>query len=809
MVVGALAVLKAGGAYVPLDPTYASKRLSDILADSETTIVLADKAGRVAIGEGSLSLLTVIDPNTSLNVVNGFDRSNKDNDSNPQVPGLVSRHLAYVIYTSGSTGTPKGVLIEHQGVVNFIMTRPGICGIRQGSRVLQFASFGFDGSVMDVFATLGYGGTLYLLPNHIRYNPPLLWDYLRDHSITQALLPPALLRDCIDLPPLNNPLTMIVGGESYPASLLRALQSLFPNGTILNEYGPTETTIIAASWRFQEDFSGDIPPIGRPLANRRFYILDKHQNLVPLGAAGEIYIGGVGVARGYLNRPELTSEVFVHDPFAGAADARMYKTGDLGRYLPDGNICVLGRNDHQVKIRGFRIELGEIEARLTDHILVDKAIVVAMDQGNHKRLVAYVAAEQDDHLVNTLRSHLASCLPDYMVPAAIVRMDSLPLTSNGKIDRKALPAPDSDAFARQDYEEPQGVIENRIAQIWSELLHIDRVSRNDNFFALGGHSLLAVQMIERMRLVDLSLPIRVLFKTPTLSVLAQSISQYHEQEIPSNLITRETVTITPDMLPFIDLTQGDIDLIVKRVPGGVSNVQDIYSLSPLQEGILFHHLLESQGDPYLIITFTAFKSRELLDRYLEAIQQVVNRHDILRTAFMWDNLSTPAQVVWRQASLSVEEPQFDLANGPVKDQLMKHLDPRHHRIDLTQAPLVRFAIVRESDGRWVLAELLHHLIGDHSTLECMNLEIRAFMEGRGNTLPTPPPYRNLIFQVRSSKSQEDHEKFFTEMLADIDTPSLPFGLADVHGHGGEVTTSCRELPQELNDRLRRQAKQMG
>ncbi|KAF9992355.1 hypothetical protein BGZ65_012332, partial [Modicella reniformis] len=326
MIVGMLAILKAGGAYVPLDPAYASERLRDILLDAAPSIVVADEFGRKVLGEDALPSVTVVDPN----VVGVYSvLSIQQGNSNPHALRLASHHLAYVIYTSGSTGRPKGVLIEHHGVVNFLMTRLEIYGIRQGSRVLQFSSFGFDGCVMDVFATLGYGGTIYLLPDHIRYNPLLLWNYLKDNSITQAFLPPAFLRDCIDFPPLSNPLTMIVGGESYPVSLLRALRSLFPSGSILNEYGPTETTIIASSWQFQENFNGDIPPIGRPLANRHFYILDKRRNPVPLGAVGEIYIGGVGVARGYLNRPELTSQVFVHDPFSGDTDARMYKTGDL------------------------------------------------------------------------------------------------------------------------------------------------------------------------------------------------------------------------------------------------------------------------------------------------------------------------------------------------------------------------------------------------------------------------------------------------------------------------------------------------
>ncbi|KAF9345401.1 hypothetical protein BGX34_004801, partial [Mortierella sp. NVP85] len=436
-------------------------------------------------------------------------------------------------------------------------------------------------------------------------------------------------------------------------------------------------------------------------------------------------------------------------------------------------------------------------------------VVITIGDGSAKKLIGYVVAKPDDNLPNTLRSHLTACLPEYMVPAAIVRLDALPLNSNGKIDRKALPVPDSDAFARHVYEEPQGETETAVARIWADLLHIDRVSRNDNFFALGGHSLLAVQMMERMRRISLSLSIRALFVTPTLSALVQSLDVHHGYDVPANLIVPHSTAITPEMLPLISLSQADIDNIVKLVPGGVANIQDIYALSPLQEGILFHHLLASEGDPYLLITLTAFETRELLGKYLEAIQMIVSRHDILRTAIVSENLSTPAQVVWRQASLSITELLLDPSNGPIPDQMKQRLDPRRHRIDISQAPLLRFSVAQDADGRWVLASLLHHLISDHSTLDTLYTEIKAFMDDQGHTLPPPQPFRNLIAQLRSSHRKEAHERFFKDMLMDIDAPSLPFGLKNVYGQGDNVTTSYQPIPQDLNDRLRKQAKQLG
>ncbi|ORX82118.1 acetyl-CoA synthetase-like protein, partial [Basidiobolus meristosporus CBS 931.73] len=809
MVAGVLAILKAGGAYIPLDPSYASDRLRDILLDSSPHIVIADTLGQQALGEGILSSMTVVDPNKLAAEPRSNSGKSDNSLANPQVTGLTSSNLAYIIYTSGSTGKPKGVMVEHRGLSNLVVTRHEVYGIQTSSRVLQFFSFAFDGCVMDTFSTLCSGASLHILPDAIRYNQRHLWDYLEQNAITQALLPPAIFQGAKHLPQLSTSLTLILGGESFPASLIHSLQPLIPNGRIVNDYGPTEATVSSLTWRCPEGFSGDVVPIGRPIANKCIYILDEHRQLVPLGAAGELYIGGAGVARGYLNRPDLTAQVFLRDPFSGEQDARMYKTGDQARYLADGNVVFLGRNDHQVKIRGFRIELGEIEARLTEHMLVHSAAVIAMGEESARKLVAYVVAKHDDQLVHTLRSYLRSCLPDYMVPAAFVRLDSLPLNSNGKLDRKVLPAPDNEAFAHHFHEEPHGEVETTMARIWSELLHLDVVSRHDNFFSLGGHSLLAVQLIERLRCVGLTLTIRDLFSTPTLSALARSLDSHTSFDVPTNLITPDTSTITPEVLPLISLSQTDIDHVVHRVPGGVSNIQDIYALSPLQEGILFHHLLATEGDPYLLISIMAFETRPLLDSYIKAVQMVVNRHDILRTSIVHENISTPAQVVWRQASISVTELNLDPSNGPTLDQLKRILDPRKHRIDLTLAPLLRFTVAQDSDGRWILAELMHHLIGDHSTLEVVSMETKAFMDGLGHTLPAPQPFRNLIAHAMLNRRQDYHEKFFKSMLMDIDRPSLPFGLKDVHRHGDNAITSRQPLPQGLNDRLRQQAKQLG
>ncbi|WP_338927442.1 amino acid adenylation domain-containing protein (plasmid) [Mycetohabitans endofungorum] len=806
-VVGMLATLKAGGAYVPLDPTYPAERLAYMVADSAPTVLLSVGTPPAAVTQNLGAGVPVLDLHA--------DAAPWAHQSahNPDVCelSLNAQHLAYVIYTSGSTGQPKGVMVSHRSLVNLVTAMVRSLGLTAQDRMLQCSSLSFDASVGEMFVTLTQGAALVLRTDAWLAGAQSFWALCQANRVSVTDLPTQfwaqLVQEKVPLP--DKVRVVMISGDALSAS---ARDAWFAGGghrpRLLNVYGPTETTVTATVYEVTDDESS-WRTIGRPIDNTRLYILDAHSQPVPLGAVGELYIGGAGVARGYLNRPEMTAERFMRDPFSREADAQMYKTGDLARYLPDGNIEFLGRNDDQVKIRGFRIEPGEIEACLVQHSQVHDAVVLATGEGNAKRLVAYMIAEADEHLTSTLRAHVASVLPEYMVPAAFVRLDAFPFTPNGKLDRRALPAPDADAFVRQVYEAPQGELETSLAEIWSELLGVEQVGRHDSFFALGGHSLLAVQLIERLRRRGLGISVRALFDTPVLSALAQSLGQHRDMAVPPNRITRETTVLTPELLPLIDLTQREIDHIVEQVPGGVANIQDIYALSPLQDGILFHHLLATDGDPYLLITQLVFDSRERLDQYLAAVQQVVNRHDILRTALVWEGLSTPAQVVWRQAPLSVTELTLEAKDGPIAEQLAQRFDPRHTRLDLTQAPLLRFAIAQDTDGRWIMVQLLHHLIGDHSTAEVTHVEVQAFIKGEGATLPAAQPFRNLVAQARLGVSQAEHERFFTEMLADIDEPTLPFGLAQVHHDGTHVREAHRRLPPALNDRLRAHAKRLG
>ncbi|KAF9394391.1 hypothetical protein CPC16_011446, partial [Podila verticillata] len=537
MVVGLLAILKAGGAYVPLDPAYPGERLMHILVDAAPDIVLADAAGCAALGDAALAGCTVLDPNTLP------ERAN----TNPSVPGLTARHLAYVIYTSGSTGTPKGVMVQHRNVVNLAQAQIACFEVRADSRVLQFASFSFDASVSEIVMTFSSGAALFLPPDTARRDQHALCNYLTSHAITHATLPPALLQNGAELFKLSIPLTLILAGEAPSATLI---QTLSEQHIVFNAYGPTEASVCATAWRSSRDFSAQIIPIGQPIANTRLYLLDTYGQPVPLGAVGELYIGGAGVARGYLNRPELTAERFVRDPFSDKDDARMYKTGDLARYRPDGNLEFVGRNDHQVKLRGFRIELGEIEACLAQHPQVRDAAVLALGEASDKRLIAYVVAEPDESLASTLRAHVATRLPEYMVPAAFMRLDAFPLTPNGKLDRRALPAPEF--ISDHCYRSPRTPQERTLAELFTEVLGVPRVGVDDSFFDLGGDSVLSIQLVSRTRKAGWAITPREVFQHQSVAALAIVAKPLDDTQPAVADIATGEVPLTPIIRWFLE-----------------------------------------------------------------------------------------------------------------------------------------------------------------------------------------------------------------------------------------------------------------
>lgn len=526
MVVGLLGILKAGAAYMPLDPTYPPERLRYMLEDARPPIVLVDEVARLPSPPVGTE---VIQLGEQLLKIAGSRAENL----RAEALNLCSDHLLYVIYTSGSTGAPKGTAMPHGAMVNLIEWHRRTLPTGTGVRVLQFAALSFDVAFQEIFSTLCTGGELVLLDETIRRDPRELIELLYRQRVARMFLPPVMLQaiaeqykaTTVTLDQLED---IITAGEQLRLSAeIVSLFERLPRCRLHNHYGPTETHVVTALMLTGQPKEWPmLPSIGKPISNTQIFILDERRQPVPLTAVGEIYIGGENVARGYLNRPQLSAQRFVPDPFNADTNARMYKTGDLGRWRTDGTIEYLGRNDDQVKIRGFRVELGEIESRLAKQHQVKEVVVVARDDaGGSRVLVAYLTLrEGHSGSADDLAAFAKSALPEHMVPSAYVILDQLPLTPSGKIARRALPPPAAESYVRAAHEPARGPIEEGLEQIWRDLLRIDRVGRGDNFFSLGGNSLHGMRLVAGIDArFAVRLPVVTIFQYPTLAALAALI----------------------------------------------------------------------------------------------------------------------------------------------------------------------------------------------------------------------------------------------------------------------------------------------
>ncbi|QBI40280.1 amino acid adenylation domain-containing protein [Burkholderia pseudomallei] len=676
MVVGLLAILKAGGAYVPLDPAYASDRLRGIVQDSQPALVLADAVGRAALGELD-GALPVIDPETDAL------RWREMPATNPEVASQHVHHLAYVIYTSGSTGRPKGVMVEHAQVVRLFGATQAWFGFDERDVWTLFHSYGFDFSVWEMWGALLHGGRLVIVPTEVTRTPSAFFALLCAEGVTvlnqtpsafQALMSAqeereeAALKADVDAEAeaagnieranvvAHRLRYVIFGGEALEPRTLASWYARHGERTqLVNMYGITETTVHVTycALRAEDAMRLGASPIGVRIPDLQLYVLDDRREPVPMGVTGELYVGGAGVARGYLNRPELTRERFIDDPFV--AGGRLYKTGDLARWRADGRLEYLGRNDFQVKIRGFRIELGA---------------------ATEKRLVAYYTGDAD---VVALRAQAAQHLPSYMVPLAYVRLDAWPLTPNGKLDRRALPAPADDAYARAEYEAPQGAKEEALAAIWRELLHVERVSRHDNFFELGGHSLLAVQLVSRLRqALSVEVALGTVFDAPVLSALAERLEAENTA-----------------VLPPIPLAPRD---------GRIA-------LSLAQQRLWFLTQLEGVSEAYHMsgaVRLDGPLNREVLQR---ALNRIVMRHEALRTCFAREE-GEPIQVIQPHADLTVS--YHDLREAEQSEQRAKNLSQAHASapFDLSRDLPVRVLLLQLADEAHVVQVVMHHIASD-------------------------------------------------------------------------------------------------
>ncbi len=740
LMVALLGTLEAGAAYVPLDPDYPRDRLAYLLEDSRPAALLTQER-----------LLPSLPPFAG--PVLCLDAFEETAEPGPEVPAGGSG-LAYVIYTSGSTGRPKGAMVHHRAIVNRLVWMQDAYRLTPADTVLQKTPFSFDVSVWELFWPLLAGARLVLARPGGHRDPAYLAGLIRAEGVTVLHFVPSMLQAFLeeaDLPACRTLRLVVASGEALPAELARRCGERLPAARLENLYGPTEAAVDVTRWSCA---GARTPvPIGRPIANTRIHLLDTGGRTAPLGVPGELCIGGLNVGRAYLDRSALTAERFVPDPYAGPGEpgARLYRTGDLARTRIDGAIEYLGRIDHQVKVRGFRIELGEVESVLAEHPEVREAVVLAREDGGTKRLVAYIVPAPDrSPSLETLRRFAAERLPDYMLLAACVRLDALPLSPNGKLDRRALPAPDP-ATPETAYEPPATAREEILASLWAEVLGLDRVGALDNFFALGGDSILSIRLLSRVRQTGMHLTLQQLFQHQTVRDLARAASLAAEPPLrtaPFDLVTAEER---------------------ERMPAGV---EDAYPLSRLQAGMLFHSELTPESAVYHDIYTNHLRAPFDSGLLRRAFEHVVTAHPVLRTSFDMISFGEPLQLVQREVGLDLEFGDLRaLDPGRQEEALAAWTEEEKRRpFEWACAPLARFRIDRRSEESFQLSMSFHHAILDGWSVATLMAELfRTYLALlRGDEPPalgTGGSYRQFVALERQAAASEDSRRYWRDLLA--------------------------------------------
>ncbi|HYG65747.1 MAG TPA: non-ribosomal peptide synthase/polyketide synthase, partial [Thermoanaerobaculia bacterium] len=707
MVVGILGILKAGGAYVPLDPSYPDERLAYMIDDAELSVVVTETgASSVAQASGA----------TVLDLDRERQRIARRSEEAP-APRAVAGNLAYVIYTSGSTGRPKGVMVPHRGVANRLLWAQEVYRLDEQDAVLQKASFSFDFSVWECFAPLLAGARLVLAEPGRQGDGAYLIRTIQEHGVTFVHFVPSMLavflaeegvEECVSLRQVFS------GGEALTPELRdRALMRL--PAPLDNQYGPTEISIDTTRWVCAPGPDPYRLPVGHPIANSRLYVVDRELRPVAVGLHGELLVGGTGVTRGYLRRPDLTAERFVPDPFAEEAGARLYRTGDLARRLTDGTVEFRGRVDHQVKLRGFRIELGEIESTLAEYPLVRDAVaIVREDVPGDPRLVAYLVADEGAApRAPELRGFLQELLPEYMIPSAFVVLEAFPRTPAGKVDRRALPAPERTlAQSSALYVAPRTPLEGVLAQVWAELLQAERVGIHDNFFELGGHSLLATQVVSRVRsLLGIEVPLRALFERPTLSGFAYIVESARR-------------SLGGSQMPPLQRVDRSLDL----------------PLSFAQQRLWFLDQLAPGGGAYNVPVALRVEGDLHVGVLQCSLTEIVRRHEALRTVFAAHD-GTPVQIV---------EPPYELALPVVdlsgleegrRERLGSELLGREARrpFHLSRGPLLRALVVRLSAEEHLALVTIHHIVSDGWSIGILVREVSMLYASLSARMDSPLP----------------------------------------------------------------------
>jgi tyrocidine synthetase III len=710
MIIGMLGILKAGAAYLPLEASQQEARIIDILSDCKPAVLLTEGV--------------YVDTFSSFNTINIRDsKIAGEKDHNLQL-NRSADSLAYIIYTSGSTGKPKGVLIKHQSVVNILSSRSNEFRIEPTERILQSSTIAFDASVEQIWLALLNGAAVVLIHKEVLLNGSLFNEYIVKHRVTHLDTTPSFL-ESTTLDKRNSLKRIAVGGEECS---VRLAARMIHDYKFYNEYGPTETTIVSiATLVTEEHIKGRTIPIGRPIGNTSIYILGKYGELLPAGIKGELYIAGHGLAAGYLNDDELTKKKFVDNPFSPGQ--KMYRTGDLAMWRPDGNIDYLGRIDEQVKIRGYRVETGEIEARLAEHGQIDQVVVVIKETGGEKYLVVYYTSEKEVDRA-ALRKYLSERLPDYMVPSYYIHLNAIPLTRNGKVDRRALPEPE--LVRSDDYTPPANDMEKQLVEIWAGVLKLDAasVSVTGNFFEIGGHSLRASMLINRIaKEMEVALPLRAVFTHPTIRGMADHISKAERNE-------------------FISI----------KAEAGRSH----YMLSSAQKRMYFLYEFDKGSLAYNMPQVTKLHGTIDKDQLNIAFKELIQRHESLRTSFELLN-GEPVQII--ADDISFEIAHFSASEHEAESIIRNFVQP----FNLNKAPLLRVGLIELPQHEWLLMVDMHHIITDGVS---QSLLVRDFTS-LYNKEPLPAlqlQYKDYAEWQQSEKQQKktaEQKEFWLQQFAEL------------------------------------------
>ncbi|EIU2837211.1 non-ribosomal peptide synthase/polyketide synthase [Pseudomonas aeruginosa] len=772
MVVALMAILKAGGAYVPVDPEYPEERQAYMLEDSGVQLLLSQSHLKLPLAQGV----------QRIDLDRGAPWFEDYSEANPDIH-LDGENLAYVIYTSGSTGKPKGAGNRHSALSNRLCWMQQAYGLGVGDTVLQKTPFSFDVSVWEFFWPLMSGARLVVAAPGDHRDPAKLVALINREGVDTLHFVPSMLQAFLqdeDVASCTSLKRIVCSGEALPADAQQQVFAKLPQAGLYNLYGPTEAAIDVTHWTCVEE-GKDAVPIGRPIANLACYILDGNLEPVPVGVLGELYLAGRGLARGYHQRPGLTAERFVASPFV--AGERMYRTGDLARYRADGVIEYAGRIDHQVKLRGLRIELGEIEARLLEHPWVREAAVLAVDG---RQLVGYVVLESEGgDWREVLAAHLAASLPEYMVPAQWLALERMPLSPNGKLDRKALPKIEAED-GLGEYVAPASEPERQLAAIWADVLGRERVGVTDNFFALGGDSIVSIQVVSRARQAGLQLSPRDLFQLQNIRKLAERCSAAAPVAEPASV---------PDGAVLHNLLPQQ----VQALPLPHERLEHLYSLSPMQQGMLFLGLNSPDAELYINQLSIAVDGLDP-QRLQRAWSAVAQRHEVLRSGFLWLDQEEPLQFVLADPGLPFEV--LDWRGRAISDEALEQVAQQERRkgFDLGQPPLQRVRLLRLGEDRYQLIWTYHHILIDGWSTSQLFGEILELYSG--GSLPPAVPYRHYIAWLRARDGKAS-EAFWRRQLARMDEPTY---LADAfnaarEGYGHQALYT--RLDSDATEHLKR------